>query len=141
MNELTKMDHEAIRQAVLDYVEGMYEVDSARVERSVHPSLNKRGFFEEKEGSYNCTSMTFTELVELSKHYNSDGKMPKDAPKEITIYDVLDQIATAKLVAWWGTDLMHLAKYDGKWMIVNILWQTRLAQANRLADMPEQTVK
>ncbi|HJQ67701.1 MAG TPA: nuclear transport factor 2 family protein [Blastocatellia bacterium] len=21
-------------------------------------------------------------------------------------------------------DYMHLAKYDGKWMIVNILWQT-----------------
>ena len=79
--------------------------------------------------------MTFAELLELSKRYNEDGKMPENAPKEVTVFDVQEQIATAKLTAWWGTDYMHLAKYDGKWMIVNILWQTRLAQNNRLADV------
>jgi hypothetical protein len=30
---------------------------------------------------------------------------------------------TVKLTADWGTDYMHLAKMDGKWMIVNELWQ------------------
>jgi hypothetical protein len=27
------------------------------------------------------------------------------------------------VTALWGIDYMHLAKYDGKWKIVNILWQ------------------
>ena len=46
MNELTKMaTYESVRQAILDYVEGIYEVDPARIERSVHPSLNKGGLF------------------------------------------------------------------------------------------------
>lgn len=78
--------------------------------------------------------MTFAEMVDLSKHYNADGRMPKDAPKEIIIFDVQEQIASAKLTAWWGIDYMHLAKYDGRWMIVNVFWQTHPAQSERLAD-------
>ncbi len=118
-------EKEAVKQAVLDYVEGIYEVDHKRIERSVHPELAKRGFYVKKgETAYNGTPMTFTQLVELAKTYNKGGRVPKDAPKEVVIYDVLDQTASAKLTAVWGIDYMHLAKYDGKWMIVNILWQT-----------------
>jgi hypothetical protein len=40
----TNKDVEAIKQAVLDYVEGAYTVDPARIERSVHPKLAKLGF-------------------------------------------------------------------------------------------------
>ena len=38
-------EKEAVRQAVLDYVEGVYEVAPERIERSVHPELVKRGFY------------------------------------------------------------------------------------------------
>lgn len=124
-NAQTSKEKEAVKQAVLDYVEGIYEVDHTRIERSVHPELAKRGFFVKKgETAYSSSPMTFTQLVELAKTYNKGGRVPKDAPKEVIIYDVLDQTATAKLVAVWGIDYMHLAKYEGKWMIVNILWQT-----------------
>lgn len=118
-------EKDAVKQAVLDYVEGIYEVDHKRIERSVHPELAKRGFYVKKgETAYTGTPMTFTQLVELAKTYNKGGRVPKDAPKEVVIYDVLDQTASAKLTAVWGIDYMHLAKYEGKWMIVNILWQT-----------------
>ncbi len=124
-NAQVNKEKEAVKQAVLDYVEGIYEVDHTRIERSVHPELAKRGFFVKKgETAYTSTPMTFTQLVELAKTYNKGGRVPKDAPKEVIIYDVLDQTASAKLVAVWGIDYMHLAKYEGKWMIVNILWQT-----------------
>ncbi|HJQ69242.1 MAG TPA: nuclear transport factor 2 family protein [Blastocatellia bacterium] len=118
-------EKEAVKQAVLDYVEGIYDVDHKRIERSVHPELAKRGFYIKKgETAYTGSPMTFAQLVELAKSYNKNGRVPKDAPKEVVIYDVLDQTASAKLTAVWGVDYMHLAKYDGKWMIVNILWQT-----------------
>ena len=29
---------------------------------------------------------------------------------------------SAKLTAWWGTDYVLLAKYDGRWMITHVLW-------------------
>jgi putative lumazine-binding protein len=122
----TDADREAVRQAALDYVEGIYNVEPSRIERSVHPKLAKLGFYRPPaEDAYRQGSgMTFERLVEIAKNYNKEGKLPKDAPKEITILDVLDQTASVKLVAEWGIDYMHLAKFDGKWMIVNVLWQS-----------------
>ena len=118
-------EREAVRQAVLDYVEGVYEVAPERIERSVHPELAKRGFFIKKgETGYSPHTMTFQQLVELAKSYNKDGHVKKDAPKEIVIYDISDQTASIKLTAIWGIDYMHLAKYEGRWKIVNVLWQT-----------------
>jgi hypothetical protein len=120
-----KDEKEQVKLAVLDYVEGIYEVNSSRIERSVHPDLAKRGFFIKKgETGYSGGVMTYQELVELAKTYNKGGRVPKTAAKEVVVYDVSDQTATAKLTAVWGIDYMHLAKYEGKWKIINILWQT-----------------
>jgi Putative lumazine-binding len=119
-------DREAVRQAVLDYVEGIYNVEPQRIERSVSPNLAKLGFYRPSaDTAYRpARSMAFQQLVEIAKTYNKEGKLRKDAPKTIEIYDVIDQTATVKLTAEWGIDFMHLAKMDGKWMIVNVLWQS-----------------
>lgn len=123
-------DREAVRQAVLDYVEGIYHVQPERIERSVSPNLTKLGFYcPPAETTYRPgRSMAFQQLVEIAKAYNKEGKLRKDAPKHIQIYDVLDQTATVKLTAQWGIDYMHLAKMDGKSMIVNVLWQSHPAK-------------
>ena len=135
MNTQHSADYEAIKQAILDYAEGAYEVDPSRIERSVHPNLAKGGFFKEQEKTgYSFTSMTFAQMVELPKSYNKDDRMPQDAPREVIIFDATDQIASAKLIAWWGIDYMHLARYDGKWKIINVLWQTHPHQDDRLAN-------
>jgi hypothetical protein len=118
-------DREAVRQAVLDYVEGIYEVDPARVARSVHPELAKRGFYRRDAATpFSESTMSFDRLQQVAQNYNKEGRLPKDAPKDIVVYDVLDQTATVKLTAAWGIDYMHLAKYDGTWKIVNVLWQS-----------------
>jgi len=118
-------DREAVRQAVLDYVEAIYNVEPERIERSIHPELAKRGFFKRQGASeYSEGRMTFPQLVEVAKTWNRDHKDLSKAPKEIVIYEVLDQTASVKLTAAWGIDYMHLAKYKGKWMIVNVLWQS-----------------
>jgi len=123
-------DREAVRQAVLDYVEGIYNVQPERIERSVSPNLAKLGFYRPPaETTYRPgRPMAFQQLVEIAKTYNKEGKLRKDAPKDIQIFDVMDQTATVKLTAEWGIDYMHLAKMDGKWMIVNVLWQSHPAK-------------
>ena len=117
-------EEDAVRSAVLDYVEGVYEVSPSRIERSVHPELRKLGFWRrDSDSPYQMAPMTFEQLVELAANYNKDGRVPEGAPKEVVILDVLDQTASVKLVAHWGIDYMHLARYDGKWKIINVLWQ------------------
>ena len=118
-------DEKGIKAAILDYVEGIYEVDPDRIRRSVHPDLEKFGFYRSSgDGEYQVMPMTFDQLVALAAEYNTDGKIPEDAPKEIVLLDVQDQTAAAKLTADWGIDYFHLAKYDGRWMIVHVLWQS-----------------
>ncbi len=117
-------DEKAVREAILDYVEGVYELDTKRIERSVHPTLAKRGYYQ-KDGAWVEVPMTFSQLVELSATYNEDGHIPADAPKQIELFEVLDKTASAKLTANWGVDYFHLAKVDGKWQIMNVLWQSQ----------------
>jgi len=116
----------AVRQAVLDYVEGVYEVAPARIERSVSPDLVKRGYWrEDANAAYRMAPMTYQQLVDLAARWNKNGHVDaKSAPKEVVVFDVLDKIATAKLVAEWGVDYFHLAKVDGTWKIMNVLWQS-----------------
>lgn len=124
-------EQQAVHQAVLDYVEGVYNVDPTRIERSVHPELTKLGFYRPNEkAAYSAGRMSYEKLLEVAKTWNKEGKLPATAPKKITIFDVQDQTASAKLVAQWGTDYFHLAKYDGKWKIINVLWQSPPPKSN-----------
>lgn len=122
-------DRAGVRQAATDYVEALYQVDSMRVVRSVHPDLVKYGYYP-RDGTYRGTPMTYTELKQLAATWNEDQKRvdPDTATKEVVVLDVLDKTASAKIVAHWGIDYMHLAKVDGKWMIRQILWQSHPAE-------------
>src|SRR2546421_7725361 len=107
MKGLAKTDREAVKQAVLDYVEGVYETDPAKIERSVHPDLAKRGFFVDTQGITEST-MSFTEFIEHAKTYNKDGQFPPDAPKKIIIYKVLNRTPSPNLMAAWGLTNINL---------------------------------
>lgn len=127
-------DETLVREAVLDYVEGVYNVQPERVEKSVDPNLAKYGFFRGKnDADYRPGEpMSYKQLLETAYKYNKSGKLPKDAPKEIVVFDVLDKTACAKLTAQWGVDYFHLAKVDGKWKIYQVMWQSMpIAQAGK----------
>jgi hypothetical protein len=117
-------DKESVRQAALDYVEGIYDVKPERIERSVHPALVKRGFYKKDATTpYAEMPMTYEQLVNLARTWNKEGKR-NTSIKEIAVLDVLDQTAVAKVTASWGVDYMLLGKYDGTWKISQILWQS-----------------
>ncbi|MBT1705675.1 nuclear transport factor 2 family protein [Chryseosolibacter indicus] len=119
-------DKDLVYAAIEDYVDALYLVQPERIQRSVHPNLSKKGFSRPKDKTEYGPEMTMTyqQLYDLAGKWNAKGKLPKDAPKKIEIFDVQDKTAVGKLTAQWGTDYFHLAKYDGKWMITNVLWQS-----------------
>ena len=122
----TAEDRSEVERAVLDYVEGVYEVKPELIERSVHPELEKFGFARRSpEDEWRVIPMTYEQLVALAgEYYKEAGGPPEGAPKKVEILDVLNQTASAKLTAAWGVDYFHLAKYEGKWKIVHVLWQS-----------------
>lgn len=122
----SEADREGVRRAVLDYVEGFYEGDSTKLVRSVHPDVHKFGFFVPRDSSaYSGRQMTWPQFHAYANRVRANRNFASpSAPKDIVIFDVLDQTASAKLTAFWGTDYLLLARYDGKWMITHVLWQT-----------------
>lgn len=123
-----------VRAAVLDYVEGFYEGDTVKLKRSVSANLYKYGYWRDaKSGKYGGEQMTFRQAVDYTKGVMAKKKFAKaDAPKNITILDTEEQVAVAKLTAWWGIDYLLLAKHDGKWMIEQVLWQGPLDTVKKL---------
>ena len=119
-------ERDAVRRAALDYLEGFYEGDSAKIVRSVRPDVRKAGYYKGRDATtYTAEEMPFADFLSYVRNFRSHNRTtPPTAPREVTVGEVNDQTATAKVVAWWGVDYLQLAKYDGNWMIVNVIWQS-----------------
>ena len=120
-------DQALVQSAIEDYVNALYTVNPSLIERSVDTTLRKIGYWYDSESNEykDNLPMTYQQLYDLAGSWNKDGKQVTDeSPKEIVIYEVNDKTATGKLTAEWGIDLFHLAKVNGQWKIMNIIWQS-----------------
>jgi hypothetical protein len=119
-------DAEGVTKAARDYIGAFYEGDSTRIVRSVSPTVVKYGYYIPKgDSTYHGTGMSYAQMLDYVRQVKASGRStPASAPREVVLLEVLDQIAAAKVVAWWGTDYLHLAKIEGRWMITQVIWQS-----------------
>ena len=114
----------AVERAALDYLEGFYEGSTDKIRRGVHPDVVKFGFAKQ-DGSYSESPMSFDEMLAYATRVKESGRTrDENTVKRVEILDILDQTAAVKVYAWWGSDYLHMAKYEGDWKIVQVLWQT-----------------
>lgn len=119
-------DAAAIKQAALDYIEGWYEGNAERMERSLHPELAKRIVeTNPANGRSRLNQMSAMSLVQGTRR--GGGKTtPKDKQqKDVSILDVYENAASVKVVASDWIDYLHMAKFNGQWVIVNVLWELK----------------
>jgi hypothetical protein len=127
----TDADREAIKRAALNYAEGWYEGSAEKMESSLHPDLAKRRVNTNAEGRSRLDELSALGLVQGAR-----GGFGKNTPKEqqqkdVTILDALPNSATVKLEMRDWVDYMHIAKYNGKWVIVNVLWELKSKKENK----------
>jgi hypothetical protein len=123
-----ELERAEVRRAALDYVEGFYEGDTAKLINALRPDLSKYGFDRDSSGKYTGERMTFDEAIAYAKRVKARNRPPNPGwPKQVDVFEVLDQTAAAKVTAWWGTDYLLLGKYGGKWMIQQVIWQGPLS--------------
>jgi hypothetical protein len=119
-------NREQIELACRDYIEGFYEGDTTKLIRSLKPSLYKFGYWRDKKtGNYGEDGqMTYKQAVAYAKNVQAKKNFAKaDAPRKVEVLDALDQIAAAKVTAWWGVDYLLLSKREDKWIIEQVLWE------------------
>lgn len=121
----TQKDSLDIKQVALDYIESQHHVKPEQFERAAHPRMIKRTFWKHKKTGKEYLGETFRDaMILLAETYNENGdKFPENPKKEVIILDIYDKIASVKLVADEWIDYMHIVKLNGKWQLVNVLWQ------------------
>ena len=113
----------AVEKAVMNYVNAFYDADTTKAYESIARDLAKRGYYTTKEGAVVEAKMSFEQLVKLAQRWKSSQNITAETPRKITVFEILDKIASAKVEAKWGIDYFHLAKVNGTWTIINVLWQ------------------
>lgn len=121
-------DETAIRAAALDYIEGWYEGSVERMTRAVHPELAKR-IVTNEQGVSRVDQMGASTLVANVRRGGGRDTPKERQQKEVTILDRYENSASVKIIASDWIDYLHLAKVDGRWVIVNVLWERKPKRA------------
>ena len=118
-------DSAAIRQTALDYIEGWYEGNGERMERAVHPDLAKRIINTDQRGRNVLGHQSAMTLVQNTRRGGGKETPAAQQRKEVRILDVFGNTASVRVDASGWIDYMHIAKWNGRWVIVNVLWENR----------------
>jgi len=112
-------DSQAIRGVALDYIEGWYEADADRMDRALSRYLAKRRVVSKDE----VWHVDKAWMVDATRAERGRIDDPTRGRKEIHVLDRTDTMASVKIVSERFVDYLHLAKVDGRWSIVNVLWE------------------
>ena len=113
-------DQAAVRATVTDYIEGYYTRDAARMERSLHPHYLKHTI-SGIEGALKMTEKTGPQMVQDVRSGSPGGVPTSERKSQITILDISNDIASAKLVTPHWTDYLTLTRWNGQWKIVSVV--------------------
>ena len=116
----------AIKQTALDYIEGWYEGNAERMERALHPELAKRIVQTNPQNNRSRLDQMSAMSLVLGTRRGGGKDTPKERQqKDVTILDVYENAASVKVVASDWIDYLHMAKFNGRWVIVNVLWELK----------------
>jgi hypothetical protein len=124
-NAQSPADAAAIKQTALDYIEGWYEGNAERMERALHPELAKRIVRTNAEGVSRLDQMSAMSLVQGTRRGGGKNTPKEKQQKDVTILDTFENAASVKVVASDWIDYLHMAKFNGRWVIVNVLWELK----------------
>lgn len=118
-------DRDAIKRAALNYAEGWYEGNAEKMESSLHPDLAKRIVRTNERGQSRLDPLSALGLVQGTRAGFGKNTPAAEQQKDVTILDVLGGAATVKLEMRDWVDYMHIGKVNGKWVIINVLWELK----------------
>jgi hypothetical protein len=117
-----ELEKKAVKEAALNYIEGWYEGSVERMDKALHPDLVKRVMRTMPTGKEITNSVSKKSMIEYVRA--GAGKEAKEADKKctVTVLDIHGTIASVKTVTGEFIDYIHLAKTEGEWKIMNVLW-------------------
>lgn len=121
-NAQTSADSAAIRATALDYIDGWYAADGARMERALHPELAKRMAYADR-GRSRLIQMSALTLVQGTRAGGGSDIPAGNRKHDVVIFDIYGNTASVRVTAATWVDYMHMARWNGQWKIINVLWE------------------
>lgn len=112
---------QAIVAAALDYYEGWFDGDAARMEKALHPDLVKRSLAND---GTSVETISKREMVEATAEGIGRTRDPGIDHRHIEIHidHMYEDIATVTVTSAVYVDYLQLARTRDGWKIVNVLW-------------------
>jgi Putative lumazine-binding len=117
------IDAEQVIAAATDYLTSFYtstgdaEQRTARIKRVLHVELAKRSPCRMENEMF--LNWSYGEVCAIAEREHG-GNDP--FPYSATLLDLTPRMASVRTDAAWGVDYVHLAKLNGEWKVVNVLW-------------------
>ncbi len=122
--QTTPSDSAAIIATALNYLEGWFDGSAVRMTEAVHPEMAKRQVVEGRNGN-DIRNMSAMTLVNYTGRPTPRGELP-DARDRVLILDIFQNFATVRTDFPDWVDHLQMARVaEGKWRIVNVLWEVR----------------
>jgi hypothetical protein len=118
--------HGALRDEILapaiDYIESWLDGDADRMASCLHPALAKREIELDSDGQPVVTTMTRDDMTAATEvgYGRKYGRQ-----YEAEVLEVFEDIAAVRVLSSVYMDLLHIGRFQGRWLIVNVLWQHR----------------
>ena len=118
-------DSAAVRATALDYIEGWYEGNAERMERALHPDLAKRIINTDQRGRNVLGHQSAMTLVQNTRRGGGKDTPAAERRTEVRILDIFVSTASVRVDADRWIDYLQIARWNGRWVIVNVLWENR----------------
>jgi hypothetical protein len=105
----------------LDYYEGWFHGDEARMERALHPALVKRSLADDGSGVDTMTAQEMITATAAGRGKERDAAIGGDRRIEVSSVDIHGNVASVTRSSLY-VDYLHLARTREGWKIVNALW-------------------
>ncbi len=134
-------DETAIRQVALDYIDGYYSGDVTRVERAIHPDLNKAAPRDLPQTGR--TTMNYTTWSGLIEFTRAKAGMIDDTARHIKvdILNIENNVSNVRIVSLLFTDYIQAVKLNGQWKIVNVMFTSGIKPPPRLKNFDAEAEK
>ncbi len=109
----------AIVAAALDYYEGWFDGEPARMERALHPDLVKRSLDED---GLTLETLSARQMIDWTAQGVGRERDPGNRRIEVHVDHVFGDIATVTTTSAVYVDYLQLARTTDGWKIVNVLW-------------------
>jgi len=124
----TAADSAAIRATAMDYMMGWYTGDTVRMGRALHPELAKRIVNTDSTGASRLSHMGADRLIEGTRRGYGKETPADQRTADARILDIFGNTASVRGTMRNWIDYMHMAKWNGRWVIVNVLWEMKPGQ-------------